>query len=120
MAPALCAAAPPFLNRISIKGLSMPSEISPNRVDSTVKSTYATNLPLYFDIYWRIRENFFINLHHRLRGKFSGCVVIERVNVAVPGELKLLNLCRKANDRSKWEPCYSRSSVIFSSALGWA
>src|SRR5882724_3147359 len=120
MVPVLWAASPPFLNKISMKGLSMPREISPKSVESKVKRRYTSNLPLYFDIYWRIRENFFINLRHRLRGKFSGCVVITRVNVVVPDELKLLNLCRKANDRSKREPCYNRSSVIFSSALVWA
>src|SRR6202012_2792582 len=48
------------LTRIEIKGLSIPSETSPNTMDRMLKNMYRTIFPLYLDRYWRITENFFM------------------------------------------------------------
>jgi hypothetical protein len=41
----------PLLNRTSRNGLSIPTEISPNRRDRILKNMYRAILPLYLDKY---------------------------------------------------------------------
>src|SRR5258707_901891 len=78
MVNAFCVSLSPLLNRMDRKGLSIPSDIRPNKVESRVKTRYITNLPLYFDRYCRMRENFFIvvlmpwGLYDRRSGDLPG------------------------------------------------
>ena len=43
--------APPVSKMISRKGLSIPTETTPKRMDKTLKNMYKTILPLYLDKY---------------------------------------------------------------------